>query len=144
MSALAREAATARVGRLAGALLVETGGAWFLVGHLKTPCDFVAAGFAPPADLDARAPTGIRLEAIGAPQLAAPWLSLAIDGDAAVPLCARRLVIERTGLVSERLWRLVTETGGDPDATGAIGARWLGEVPDEVWAIVRDAVLRCA
>ncbi|MBZ0234695.1 MAG: precorrin-3B C(17)-methyltransferase [Deltaproteobacteria bacterium] len=129
-----------RIGRLAGALLVETGGAWFLVGHLKQPCDFAAAGFAPPLDLDARAPTGVRLEPIAAVSMPRPWLELALEGEAVVPLCARRLLVERTGLVSERLWRLVTETSETSDGD----ARWLGEVPDAVWAIVRDAVLRCS
>jgi hypothetical protein len=126
-----------RVGRLAGALLIETGGSWFLVGHLKQPCDFVAAGFAPPAEVDARAPTGIRLEPIATPTMAAPWIELAVEGDAVVPLCASRFLIERTSLVSERLWRLVTD--GD-----RADARWLGEVPEAVWGVVRDAVLRCS
>lgn len=126
-----------RVGRLAGALLVETGGSWFLVGHLKQPCDFATAGFTPPVDVDARAPTGIRLEPLGAPTMAAPWIELAAEGDTVVPLCASRFLIERTGLVSERLWRLVTDGN-------RIDARWLGDVPDHVWGVVRDAVLRCA
>lgn len=126
-----------RVGRLAGALLVETRGSWFLVGHLKQPCDFAAAGFTPPVDVDTRAPTGIRLEPSGTPAMAAPWIELAVEGDTVVPLCASRFLIERTGLVSERLWRLVTD--GD-----RIDARWLGEVPDQVWDVVRDAVLRCS
>jgi hypothetical protein len=126
-----------RVGRLAGALLVETEGAWYLIGHLKEPCDFAAAGFTPPADVDARAPTGLRLEPLGDVAMARPWLELAVEGEALVPLCARRLLVERTGLVSERLWRLVTEHGGAQ-------ARWLGEVPDQVWNLVRDAVLRCS
>lgn len=125
-----------RIGRLAGALLVETSGAWYLVGHLKQPCDFAATGFAPPADVDARAAIGIRLEPIAPVTMTRPWLELAVEGEAVVPLCARRLLVERTGLVSERLWRLVTETGHD--------TRWLGDVPDPVWDIVRDAVLRCS
>ncbi|HUQ06292.1 MAG TPA: hypothetical protein VM261_27495 [Kofleriaceae bacterium] len=125
-----------RIGRLAGALLVEASGAWYLVGHLKQPCDFAASGFAAPVDLDARAPTGLRLEAIAPVTMAAPWLELDVDGDAVIPLCARRLVIERTGLVSERLWRLLTETGDHH--------RWFGEMPDAVWDVVRDALLRCS
>ena len=35
-----------RIGRLAGSLLVEASGAWYLVGHLKQPCDFAAEIFA--------------------------------------------------------------------------------------------------
>lgn len=126
-----------RVGRLAGALLIETGGSWFLVGHLKQPCDFAASGFAPPADVETRAPAGIRLEPIATPAMSAPWIELAVEGDAVVRLCASRLLIERTGLVSERLWRLITDGH-------RVDARWLGEVPAPVWDIVRDGVLRCS
>jgi len=138
----------ARVGRLAGALLVESDGAYYLVGHLKEPLDFATAGFMRPADLDVRAPRGVRLEATGAPVLAAPWLEIAREGDALVRLLAARLIVERTGTVSERLWRLVTVSDpGDPTsrpATDAVVASWLADCPDPVWNIVRDAVLRCA
>jgi hypothetical protein len=130
----------ARIGRLAGALLIESEGAWHLVGHLKQPCDFAAAGFARPDDVDARAPAGIRLEVHGAPRLAPPWLVLPVDGEAVVPLAAARLLVERTGLVSERLWRMI----GDGASGEAIDARWLGEMPAHVWDLVRDAVLRCS
>ena len=126
-----------RIGRLAGSLLVETSGAWYLVGHLKQPCDFEAAGFAPPTDIETRAPSGIRLETIAPVTMAQPWLDVTVEGDAVVPLCARRLLVERTGLVSERLWRLITESSDD-------GTRWFGDIPDAVWDIVRDGVLRCS
>ncbi len=125
-----------RIGRLAGALLVESSGAWYLVGHLKQPCDFAATGFAPPTDLEARAPSGLRLETIAPVTMAGPWLEVDVEGDAVVPLCVRRLLVERTGLVSERLWRLLTETGDRH--------RWFGEMPDPVWDVVRDALLRCS
>ncbi|HVK74201.1 MAG TPA: hypothetical protein VM734_12815 [Kofleriaceae bacterium] len=130
----------ARVGRLAGALVVETGGAYHLVGHLRQPCDFAAAGFARPDGLDERAPRGLALEVTGTPRLVAPWLVVDVEGEPLVRLLVDRLLVERTGLVSERLWRLIVH-----EATGdVIDARWLGAVPDHVWAVVRDAVLRCA
>ena len=43
----------ARVGRLAGAILAESHGHYFLVGNTKAPCDWRKAGFEPPADIDA-------------------------------------------------------------------------------------------
>ena len=43
----------ARVGRLAGALLAETEGRYFLVGNTKEPCDFRALGVEPPPEIDA-------------------------------------------------------------------------------------------
>ena len=108
----------ARVGRVAGALLVESQGVRHRVGDFKEP---------------------FRATIDDAP-LAAPWLVLDVEGDALLRLLERRLVIERTGLVSERLWRLIThEQGGD-----AIDARWLGAMPDHVWDVVRESILRCS
>ena len=43
----------ARVGRLSGAILAESEGAYFLVGDLKEPCDFSARGFEAPVELGA-------------------------------------------------------------------------------------------
>jgi len=145
----------ARVGRLAGAILAEAGGDYYLIGNPKQPCDWRAAGFEPPVEIDARVRPAIRLARCGAPVLAAPVLELelAIAGEAVAQLLADRLVIPRTGSVSERLWRLVIgasddlDDPGDPEPATAppavIAARWLGELPPAVWQIVRDTVLRC-
>jgi hypothetical protein len=130
----------ARIGRLAGALLVEHSGAYHLVGQLKEPCDFAAAGLARPEDLDARAARGVALEAIGPVRLAAPWLEVDLAGDALISLLAERLIVARTGLASERLWNLISHEQPGP----AIDARWVTATPPHVWALVRDAVLRCA
>jgi hypothetical protein len=104
----------ARVGRLAGALVAESDGRYFLVGDTKEPCAWQGE----PIAIDA------------------PYLDVPVEGDALARLLAARFVIERNGSVSERLWRLVTEHGAD--------ARWLAEIPDDVWRIVRDTVLRCS
>jgi hypothetical protein len=146
----------ARVGRLAGAILAETCGDYFLVGNAKQPCDWRAAGFEPPVELDARVRPAVRLARCGTPVLAAPLLELDVEGEALARLLADRFVILRTGSVSERLWRLVIggsdelddpsslpSLPGLPGLPGAIAARWLGEIPPAIWQIVRDAVLRC-
>jgi hypothetical protein len=133
----------ARVGRLAGAILAETGGDYYLVGNPKQPCDWRAAGFEPPAEIDARARPALRLVRCGAPALAAPVLELDVEGETLAHLLADVFVIARTGSVSERLWRLVTGQSDDADPPAAIAARWLGEVPPAVWQLVRDTVLRC-
>jgi hypothetical protein len=146
----------ARVGRLAGAILAETGGDYYLVGHPKQPCDWCAAGFDPPSepptDRDAQTRPVQRLARSGAPALAAPVLVLEVEGDALPRLLADAFVIQRTGSVSERLWRLAigssvdpsTDDSGDgPPPPDAIAARWLGEMPPAIWNIVRDTVLRC-
>jgi hypothetical protein len=135
----------ARVGRLSGALLVETGGQYFLAGNTKEPCDFAAAGFEPPEDIDARARPYVRLAAVGPVRVATAWLALELEGEALVRLVAERFLIERNGSVSERLWRLVIDRDGNGavPAAGDIDARWLAGIPAHVWQIVRETVLRC-
>jgi hypothetical protein len=133
----------ARVGRLAGALLAETRGEFYLVGNTKLPCDFAAAGFERPVEADER--PFVRLLPCRYPAIDPPQLALEVEGDALPCLLAAALLIERTGSVSERLWRLVlrgNEDEGGPSAP-VVDARWLGEIPEPIWRIVRDAVLRC-
>ena len=59
------------------------------------------------------------------------------DGEALAVTLAGKLVIQRNGSVSERLWRLAT-------SDGATRLQWLVDVPAAVWEIVRDTVLRCS
>jgi len=156
----------ARVGRLAGALLAETAGAYYLVGNPKVPCDWRACGFEPPGELDARVRPVVRLALRGdvpasapaasggaasrpplsRPALGAPQLLLEVEGDALPTLLAQLFVIPRTGSVSERLWRLVTGESDEDDTPppDLITARWLAEIPPAIWHIVRDTVLRCS
>lgn len=136
----------ARVARLAGAIVAQTRGDVYLVGNPKVPCDFALAGFEPPPAVDARARPFIRLSPCRAVELAPPVLALDVEGEALPQLLAGAFLIERTGSVSERLWRLVIEQGGDDRVASSdvVAARWLGEVPPAVWQIVRDTVLRCS
>jgi hypothetical protein len=147
-----------RVARLAGALLAETEGEYFLVGNLKRPCDFASAGFEPPPREiaqpgDGGAPASgeryLRLRRSGPLAVPGPWLVLQLEGEALARLLGERLIIARTGSVSDRLWRLIL--GGDPEgdpggATAAdlvVDSAWLASVPGPIWQIVRDTVLRC-
>jgi hypothetical protein len=139
-----------RIARLAGAIVVftEVGGeiAHYLVGNTKVPCDWAAAGFDRPKERDAKAHPYVRLAALGAIRIPPPYVHVATDGEAAARLLAERLLVARNGSVSERLWRLVTgetDEGEPAHLPDAIDARWLTEIPEPVWAIVRDAVLRC-
>ena len=138
-----------RVGRLAGALLAETEDQYFLVGNLKRPCDFQAAGFEEPAgEIDALARPHLHLHPLGRQrtEVFGPWLFLSLDGEPLLRCLTERLVIERNGSVSERLWRLILLEDPDADAPppdSVIDARWLGEMPLHLWDIVREAVLRC-
>jgi hypothetical protein len=135
-----------RVGRLAGAIVVETGGDYFLVGNLKRPCDFPAAGFATPAaEIDALARPYVRLARSGPLSVPGPWLELGLEGETLLRALAARLIIERNGSVSDRLWRLILSADPDaePDPGAIIDARWLGEVPTHLWQLVRETVLKC-
>jgi hypothetical protein len=134
----------ARVARLAGAILAETGGEFFLVGNTKEPCDFEAAGFESPGEIDAVERRYIRLAPRRAVELAAPYLRLDLEGEALAGLLAERLLIERNASVSDRLWRLLIDPSGQELLENeAIDARWLAEIPAPIWGIVRDTVLRC-
>jgi hypothetical protein len=139
----------ARVGRLAGALLVETLDAgtptWFLVGDTKVPCDWPAAGFVAPADRDVVRQRYVRLVPIGDPVLEGTMLAIELEGEAAARAIAERLTIDRTGSVSERLWRLVLGEDEAEDPSGArIEAAWLCAMPSPVWNVVRESVLKCS
>jgi hypothetical protein len=136
----------ARVGRIAGAILVETGSDYFLVGNTKRPCDWRGAGFDPPGELDAVARPYVRLVRSGALNVVGPWLEMASEGEPLAGRMAARFLIKRNGSVSDRLWRLVIRAdpeGDDPPPETIVEARWLAEAPSHVWEIVREKVLRC-
>ena len=135
----------ARVGRLAGAILAETGGGFFLIGNTKEPCDFEAAGFKSPGEIDALERRYIKLAPRRAVELAAPYLSLELEGEALAALLAERLLIERNASVSDRLWQLLMDPSGQEELPEdeAVDACWLAKIPAPIWGIVRDTVLRC-
>jgi hypothetical protein len=132
----------ARIARLAGAILVETEGRYYLVGDLKEPCDFPRAGFATPGELEAGGPTYRLLSMLRPITLVPPVLTVALEGEELARRLADFLVIKRNGSVSERLWRLITQPEVN-EGQAEIDARWLGEVPRAIWQIVQDTVLRC-
>jgi len=135
-----------RVTRLAGAILAESDGEYFLIGNTKSPCDWAAAGFEPPGELDPVNRPYIRLSGRGLAEGQGGVLTFDLEGEPLAQALAQRFLIERNGSVSERLWRLVLHRG-DADAEGIpdepVDARWLGEIPASLWQIVRDTVLRC-
>lgn len=134
----------ATVARIAGALLAETHGRYYLVGNTKEPCDWQAAGFVAPGRIDALETPFQPLTPLGEVRLAGVRLHLEVEGEGLPRLLAERLVIKRNGSVSERLWNLIVGAGPDgqpPEA--ARDVRWLGELPPQVWAVVQDTVLRC-
>ncbi len=135
----------ARVGRLAGAILAETGGRFFLIGNTKEPCDFEAAGFEPPEAIDALKRPYIALTPRRPVEISPPCLTLDLEDESLAATLAERLLIERNGSVSERLWRLLMDPSGQAEfpLKQPVDVRWLGEIPAPIWNIVRDTVLRC-
>ena len=138
----------ARVGRLSGALLLETAvadePAWFLVGDTKVPCDWSAAGFDKPAERNVIHERFTRLKVRGAPNLTGTTLSVALEGVEGAHAIAERLTVSRNGSVSERLWNLILGEDELDEPTGrAIPCAWLCEIPAPVWDVVREAVLKC-
>lgn len=132
----------AQIGRMAGSILVGTQGSYVRVGQTKEPCDYAAFGFERPPEIDGA--KFVPLNPKGAVPAIEPVRIDALEGDALVEsLCARMLIV-RNASVSERLWRLVTEQDdmGNP-RPGIIDANWLVTMPEKIWDIVRDTVLRC-
>jgi hypothetical protein len=117
---------SARIGRYCGAIVIENDGAQVLVGNPKEPCSQV------PETLEAPfvKPLSERV----------PLSGCVLRADRAEPeAISARLVIQRNGSVSERLWRLVT----NQQSSGELDAQWLVDIPAHVWEVVRDTVLRC-
>lgn len=136
----------ALVGRLAGAILAETEGQFFLVGNPKEPCDFAAVGFEPPGVINAMERPFVRLSPCRPVQVPHPYVRVDVEGEALAQLLVNRFVIPRNGSISDRLWRLVTDPKQEHRTVpgGNIDARWLGEIPTEIWHIVRETVLKCS
>ena len=87
----------ALVGRLAGAILAETGGQFFLVGNPKEPCDFVAVGFESPGVINAMERPFIRLSPLRPVQIPEPYLTMTVEGEGLARLLVDRFVIQRNG-----------------------------------------------
>ncbi|XXZ13284.1 precorrin-3B C(17)-methyltransferase [Sorangium sp. So ce315] len=136
----------ARVGRLGGAILAETQGEYYLVGNTKAPVDFREAGFEPPDEVELVKGAYLRLKPLRQVKVQAPALLLDVEGEELAKRLVQRFVIDRNGSVSERLWRLVyshDDPLDDAEAPVERDARWLGHIPEPIWQLVRDNVLRC-
>ncbi|XXU07941.1 precorrin-3B C(17)-methyltransferase [Sorangium sp. So ce854] len=136
----------ARVGRLGGAILAETQGEYYLIGNTKAPVDFREAGFEPPDEVELVKGAYLRLEPRRQVKVQAPALLLDVEGEELARKLVQRFVIDRNGSVSERLWRLVyspEDPLDDAEAPVERDARWLGDIPEPIWQLVRDNVLRC-
>lgn len=135
-------------GRLAGAILLQGDDQFLLVGNTKEPCDWARAGFAVPPDSLSGQTRVVALSPVRTVQVERPCLVFDWNGgttQSLAELLANRLLIQRNGSVSERLWRLVTGENEErsqplPDE---LDASWLVAMPEAVWTIVRETVLKC-
>ena len=82
----------ARVGRLAGAILVEAAGEYFLVGNTKEPCAWESHGLVAPAEADAKKSPFVALQTTRLVALGEPFLHLEteLEGRAIAQLLADR------------------------------------------------------
>lgn len=134
----------ARIGRLAGAILAECDGNYFLIGNTKEPCDWQQSGFVAPAEVDARKTPVLVLEPLGSSvSIGSPHLAVTLNPDQQAKdvahIFANRFLIVRNASVSDRLWNLIVEGSTDTE----IEATWLLNMPESVWQVVRDTVLKC-
>lgn len=131
-----------KISRLAGAILAETQGEYFLIGETKEPCDFQKHGFKTPSESDPEnQPKYKKLEVTGPVVFDNSfYLEMESVGEELALILFKRFVIHRNYSVSDRLWGVVTCAR---EESGPIDARWLEEMPDEVWEIVRDSILKC-
>jgi len=131
-----------KVTRLAGAILAETNGEYYLVGELKEPCEFSKYGFEQPLEFDPNNPIKYKKLKITGDVLVdeGEYLEMETQGESLAELLFKRFVILRNCSVSDRLWRVVTvNKNGD----GKVDSRWLEQMPDDVWEIVRENILKC-
>jgi hypothetical protein len=134
-----------RVGRLGGALLAETNGEFYLVGNTKVPVAYEEHGFEKPSLVDAMVNPYIALTKRGEPHVAPPFLTLDVEDEALASLLAERLLIERNASVSDRLWRLLLNPAAPQEEISgeSVDVTWFGQMPKQVWDVVRDTVLKC-
>lgn len=130
-----------KLGRLHGAILIEIDNQYFLVGDLKEPADFEAAGFADPGEILPLQNHFIALSVNGKIKISEHEFTCKQSGDEFLEKAFHRFVIKRNGSVSNRLWNLLLNTQGRNVTVSDIS--WLFEMPDSVWEIVQDQILRC-
>jgi hypothetical protein len=139
---------SARAGRLAGAIVMESRGEFYLVGNTKEPCDWARAGFEQPAEADDLQRAFIPLKPLGSVKIGLPCLLLNAgeqSPEGLAELLANRFLIRRNSSVSERLWRIaIGQMDQEKEViTRDVDASWLIHLPDQIWNIVRDTVLKC-
>ncbi len=134
----------AKISRLGGAVLAATEGTYYLVGDLKGPLEFASHGFEKPEERDVCAEPYIKLKVIGEVKEPRPVFTMPLEGEALAKKLVRSFMIYRNGSVSERLWELSFDSSESAaDQPTLKEAQWLALMPDDIWDIIRDNLLRC-
>ncbi len=135
----------AHIGRIAGAILLECEGSYLLIGNTKVPCDWPQQDFVAPAEIDALKNPVQPLERCSSQPapLGPNYLTITLSPNQtkedAANIIASRFLITRNGSISDRLWNLILGEDPAPETE----ATWLLTMPDRLWQIVRETVLRC-
>jgi len=132
----------AELSRMAGAILIKSREQYFLVGDLKEPCDFNEKGFEDPGSIDPLVKPYTELSVSANPQMSGSVLQVDVEGDELCRIISERLLIKRNGSVSNRLWDLIMD--GIEKKEPVMKADWLVRMPDNIWNIVREEILRCS
>jgi len=130
--------------RLAGAMIAQCGQRYYLVGDQKEPLDFPAHGFEPVPDRNVTQQNFVELQVSGPVISEGPLLEMNLSDEELAKKLSYFFLIRRNGSVSERLWDMVIQCS-KPSLiqAGHVDGQWLADMPEEVWDIVRDSVLRC-
>ncbi|GIX43487.1 MAG: hypothetical protein KatS3mg129_3220 [Leptospiraceae bacterium] len=127
--------------RLAGAILLKHNHTFYLIGNLKEPCNFNEYGFKD-TEVDPLKNPYITLNIIDETKISLfkePTFIIEtnLSIEEVAKQLANKLLIKRNGSVSERLWNLIKDNQKNQNIT------WLIEIPNEIWEIVRENVLKC-
>lgn len=131
-----------KIGRLAGAILVDSEEGYFLVGDFKEPCDFKSHGFDDPGVIDAMTNPYIRLTTDASHQLKGPLFVTDLKGEQTAKILSERFLIERNASVSNRLWNIVIDAE-ENRGKSEVNIDSVLKLPKEIWDIVREGVLKC-
>ena len=143
------------VSRLAGSLIVTGPRTAYIVGQPKEPCNWSDFGINPTVDFDHWKKPFMTELSLHRPYTAIGhrFVMTAISGNNSqkndekhlAEVLSSRLLIERNGSVSERLWHLVHQMDITDYSTEPLETNidWLITMPAGIWNIVRDTVLRC-
>jgi hypothetical protein len=127
--------------RFSGAILLKKENKFYLIGNLKEPCNFMDYGFES-QEIDPLKNPYVPLKIIDEYKTALlnnPIFIIISNKsiEEIAKILSDKLLIKRNGSVSERLWNLIKENQKDNNIT------WLIDIPEEIWEIVRENVLKC-